>query len=363
MFSDFASDLYVRGDGKNIRVPGRLEFTISGHDVSMVSGLRRSIMCDVQTLAFRFDAVDPSKQDVRIVYNTGSLHNEFVGERVGLLPLHLSKSDLVAAKPETWRFELDEENAGSGPKDVTSAALKIQPVAGSPEEVPNPSNVFKPDPLTGDYPLITTLMPGQRIALEATASFGSGSEHARFSPVAACSCYPLTDEPAVAKERKKREDKLAFDALDARRMIDIDERGAPKAHRFCLETQCGMTPREIVESGYECMASRLRNIADATDGASKVIDSPSQTGSPPDIVSLKIVGEDHTCGALVQNKLLFETDFAGFYIPHQLERSIVVRMRVPPGGATARGMLKAACEAAAMDCEEALAAWKKVKKI
>jgi hypothetical protein len=57
-------------------------------------------MCDVQTVAFRFDAVDPSKQDIRFAINTGSLHNEFIGERVGLLPLHFSKTDLLDAKPE-----------------------------------------------------------------------------------------------------------------------------------------------------------------------------------------------------------------------------------------------------------------------
>jgi DNA-directed RNA polymerase subunit L len=358
MFTDFNKDLCVRGDGKQLRVPGRLEFTITGQDVSLVSGLRRSIMCDVQTIAFRFDAIDPSKQDVRFAINTGSLHNEFVGERIGLIPMHFTKNDLLGAKPESWRFELDEENTGSRPKDVTTAAFKILPVSSESAATPNPSNVFKPDPLTGDHPVITTLMPGQRIALEAAASFGSGVEHARFTPVAACSCFPMRDEAAVKKERIKKEDKLAFDALDAHRMLDLDEHGNPRAHRFCLETQCGIDPADIVESGYESLASRLRNLADSSEGTEKVVDSPAQTGSPPDIASLKIVGEDHTCGALIQAKLMQETDFAGFYIPHQLERSIVVRMRVPPGGASARGMLRAACESAAVDCENALSAWR-----
>lgn len=359
MFTEFSRDVYVRGDGTKIRVPGRLEFTVAGQDVSLVSGLRRSIMCDVPTLAFRFDPVDPTKQDVRVLFNTGSLHNEFVGDRVGLLPLHFSKADLLDAKPGSWRFELDAENASAKPVDVTTAAFKINPVAGSTEAPPNPANVFKADALSGDHALVTTLMPGQRLALEATATFGLGSEHARFNPVAACSCYPVRDEAAVQKARKTRDDKPAFDALDAHRIIDVDEKGAPRAHRFCLETQCGMSPEEIVQSGYEHLASRLRRIADACESATKVLDVAAQTGSPHDIVSLKILDEDHTAGAIAQTQLLRQTAFAGFYIPHQLERSIVVRMRVADG-VTARGMLKAACESAAIECEEALSEWNKL---
>ena len=351
MFSDFARDVAVRGDGRRLRVPGRLEFTITGQDASLVSGLRRAIMTDVLTAAFRFDAVDHTKQDVRVTANTGSLHNEFIGERIGLLPLHLGRADLVDFKPASWRFELSAQNKGSKPLDVTTADIDAVPL----EEPARAPAFFKPDPITGKHPLITVLMPGQKLSLEATASFGSGHEHARFNPVAACSMHPVQDRDAAAKERAAREDKAAFDALDAKRIVRKD------AYRFSLESQCGMTPGEVVEAGYEALAGRLRSLAKAAEGTERVSEVPEQTGAPDDIRGLKLSGEDHTSGALIQSRLLEITDFAGYYVPHLLDRSIVVRMRVP-AGSTARGMLQEACVSAADLCETALAEWQKASR-
>lgn len=355
MFSDFVRDAAVRGDGRKIKVPGRLEFTVTGQDAALVSGLRRSIMTDVQTVGFRFDAVDPGKQDVRITANTGSLHNEIIGERVGLIPLHLSKADLVDFKPASWRFELSVANTGVRPLDVTTADFDVASLDDADAAKISAARVFRADPTSGRHPILTVLMPGQRLALEGTASFGSGDEHARFNPAAACAMHPLQDKAAVDKARKSREDKASFDALEAKRIVQ------KSAYRFSLETQCGMTPEEVVEAGYEALASRLRNLSKAADGNDRVAEVSQQTGSPEDIHSLKLSGEDHTSGALIQARLLEKTDFAGYYVPHLLEKSIVVRFRVP-GGSTARGMLNEACESAADLCEAALAEWQKAVK-
>lgn len=361
MFSDFVRNSTTRGDGKNIPVPGRLEFIVSGQDASLVSGLRRAIMTDVLTAAFRFDAVDPSGQDVKITFNTGSLHNEFIGERVGLLPMHFSKSQLIEFKPSSWRFEFDVENTGLKPLDITTANFNAVPLDDGDPSAISVKKIFPPDAISGRHPIVTVLMPGQRLALEATASLGSGQDHARYNPAAAVAMFPVRDEAAVEKERKKREDKAAFDVLDSKRIIDKDAKGAPKAFRFTLESQCGMTPEEIVEAAYEALAGRLRALSSATDGNVTVTDMEQQTGSPPDIHSLKLSGEDHTSGALLQERLLQQTDFAGYYIPHLLEKSIVMRIKVPQGS-TARGMLKEACESAADLCESALAEWQKLAK-
>ena len=361
MFSDFSRDSAARGDGKNIRVPGRLEFTISGQDTSLVSALRRSIMTDVQTAAFRFDAVDPSKQDVRVTFNTGSLHNEIIGERVGLLPIHLTKAQLVDFRPADGRFELDAENGGARPLDVTTASFSAVHLRDDDAPRLSAEGLFPPDPTSGRHPLVTVLMPGQRLALEATASLGTGHDHARHNPAAAVSMFPVADAAAVEKERRKREDKASFDALDAKRMVARDPGGAPRAFRFALESQCGMAPEDIVESAYESLAARMRALSAAADGSAAVADVEPQTGSPPDVHGLKLSGQDHTAGALLQERLLRATDFAGYYTPHLLERSIVVRIKVP-AGSTARGMLKEACESAADLCEAALAEWQRASK-
>lgn len=361
MFTDFKRGVYSRGDGKDISVPGRLEFTVNGQDTTIVSGLRRAIMTDVVTAAFEFDAVNPSKQDVKIIHNTGALHNEIIGERVGLLPIHLGKKELVDFNPGSWKFVLDVENKGKRPMDVTTADFSLTPADDTPAGSLSAEKLFPADALSGRRPIITVLMPGQRLSLEAVARLGSGREHARFNPAAACSMHPVPNAAAVERERQSREDKAYFDAIDSKRMIDTDGKGAPKSHRFGLESQCGMTPEEIVEAAFEMLATRFRSLSSAADGGDAVSDVDPQAGSPPDIIGLKLSGQDHTAGAILQERLLRITDFAGYYTPHILSESIVIRMRVPKGF-TARAMLREACESAASVCDAALEEWQKATR-
>lgn len=352
-FSEFIRDSVFIPGGKKINVPGRLQFNVSGIDVSIVSGLRRSIMADVQTPAFRFDPTDPEKQDVRVTVNSGAMHNELIGDRVGLIPLALSKEDLLRFKPDHWRYDLDVHNTGKRPLDVTTENIK--PIAVDGNET---FEFFKPDPITKHYPIIAVLLPGQRLAFEAFPSFGTGSEHARFNPSAACAFHPVQDKEAVEAERKRREDKPTFDALDAKRIVKLDDDGKVATFTFFLESQCGMSSEEIVEAGFETLAEKLRSVAEATEGNSKVTDVAGQTHCPPDIKSLKIDGEDHTVGAILQNYAHDTCEFAGYFVPHQLEKSIVVRMKTDD----ARKTVKDACEKAAMDVENILDAFKKATK-
>ena len=357
-FRGFSRGSAARGK-QTILVPGRLEFVVSGADVSLVNGLRRAILTDVPTVSFRFDATDPDAQDVQVMHNTCNLHNEFVGERLGLVPLHLTKKEMLDYKPSSWRFELDVSNRGSRPLDVTTADIQVVPVDAE-EAPPGRDKLFPANPASGRHPLLVVLMPAkhgvvQRLALEATSSFGTGELHARYSPVSVCAFAPVPDEEEVARQRKAAADKASFDALDAKRIVRRDGRGDPAAFSFFLESQCGMTPEEIVESGLEALAARMRTLADDSDGP-RVTEVPPQTDSPADIRSLKLDGESETAGALVQAELLGGglTDFAGYFVPHQLERSIVCRMRVF-AGSEPRAMLRAACEAAANKVEDLLA--------
>ncbi|AUF82342.1 DNA-directed RNA polymerase subunit Rpb3/Rpb11 [Tetraselmis virus 1] len=365
IFGDFVRDQTVRGN-KTIKVPGRLEFTIQDVDISLVNGIRRSIIMDVPTVSFKFDSVDPLKQDVKVLHNTGNLHNEIIGERIGLIPLNLSKNQMIDYNPASWRYELDVTNKGTRPLDVTTKDISIVPLDAS-DEVLNPENIFKPDPLSKRYPIITTLMPpkhgvNQRLSFEALTSFGKGTEHARYSPVSVCAFMPVVDEEAAKQERIKRDDKRSFDALDAKRMILKDNKGKPKAFNFFLESACGMSPEEIIESGIELLSSRLRKLSDDIDGP-RVIDVPRQTDSPVDIYSLKLNEETDTVGSILQMELLDNkiTDFAGYYIPHQLETSIVIRMRIIENK-TPRAIIRAACESAATKVENLLTQWQKSTK-
>jgi len=73
-----------------------LTFTLSGDekyglDKSITNGIRRTLLTDIQSVAF-----DPD--NIKIEKNTGSLHNEFLKHRISLIPLYID--------PETYNYSL-----------------------------------------------------------------------------------------------------------------------------------------------------------------------------------------------------------------------------------------------------------------
>ena len=355
MFSDFSRDSVTLPNGAKMSVPGRLEFTASSLDPAMLSAIRRSIMSFVHTMAFRFDSVSPDKQDVKIAINTGNLHNEFIGERIGLIPFCLSRSQTIDIDPKKWRFELLVENKTTTPLDVTSKDLV--PVYVGEDDPPVTPSFFKPDPISKDHCLITVLMPGQKLSLSATPTLGTGDEHCRFSPVAACCFTPVTDPIKAKAEREKAEDKGTFDALQAPRIYETDAAGLPVAHRFQLESQCGMKPEDIVTAGVEALASRLRSASTRKDS---VKDAKEQALSGGDVKSFAISGEDHTVGALLQNAMLEDYEFAGYFTPHILEKEIVLRVKRSEANKPLpeAGDIRDYLDKIAIDCENILDQWK-----
>ena len=132
-YSDIRAGVYTAGRAgatRELRVPERLEFTVAIADIAYLNGLRRCVLSDVKTAGFSFDPQDPDGQDVKVTRNTTALHNEIIGSRVGLLPIHLSRELLAAFEPADWRFELDVRNAGPGVRDVTTADIRVFRVGG-----------------------------------------------------------------------------------------------------------------------------------------------------------------------------------------------------------------------------------------
>ena len=129
-----------------------LVLRISHTHVDFVNGLRRSILNRVPTAAI---------STVHVLENQSVMADEFLSHRLGLVPLACPADPAadVAAEP----FELEAR----GPGLVTSGQLRHPTL-----RVVDP---HLPLVLLGDK---------QEIRLRAFARWGTGQEHARFSPVA-----------------------------------------------------------------------------------------------------------------------------------------------------------------------------------
>lgn len=131
---------------------GRLSVLIKDIDVPLLNAVRRTVMNNVATLAI---------ENISIYENNSVLFDEFLGNRLALLPL---KTDLsVYKKGDKVKLTLQKE----GPCTVYSADIKCSD--------PKVEIAYKGIPLL-------KLSDGQKIKLEMTAVMNSGKEHAKWQP-------------------------------------------------------------------------------------------------------------------------------------------------------------------------------------
>ncbi len=131
--------------------------------VEVANSIRRVIMSEVRTIAI---------DDVFIFKNSSVLNDDTLAHRLGLIPLKTTRKKikkLVDAEDETDYVTL-----------VLNVSAKDKFTTVYSRDLKSKDRAVKP--VSGDIE-IAKLAPGQTIEAELWARVGSGSEHAKWSPV------------------------------------------------------------------------------------------------------------------------------------------------------------------------------------
>ena len=131
---------------------GVLKLLIKDMDIAFINAIRRTAMEDVPVLAI---------EKIRIYENNGVIFDEFLGHRLGMLPIPTDPKEYK--KGDTAKFALNKQ----GPCTVYSGDITA---SDSKTEIAS-----KRIPLT-------KLREGQSIKLEMEAIAGSGKMHTKFQP-------------------------------------------------------------------------------------------------------------------------------------------------------------------------------------
>ena len=95
-----------------------------GLDKTIVNGIRRTLLSSMDSVAFR---TTQEKNDLTVVTNNSSLHNEFLLHRIGLIPLYI--------EPSGWHkdylFQLKVENTTNQLKPISAKDIDIYKVKAS----------------------------------------------------------------------------------------------------------------------------------------------------------------------------------------------------------------------------------------
>ena len=115
--SEFTCDITVKSNSDN-----RLELDIKGNneyglDKTIVNAIRRTLLSSIETYAFRTDYEKPG---IKIEINNTSLHNEYILDRIGLIPLYLD-TKLIEDNPLKYLFVLNIKHDNNIPIRVITA--------------------------------------------------------------------------------------------------------------------------------------------------------------------------------------------------------------------------------------------------
>jgi DNA-directed RNA polymerase subunit L len=364
----------------------RLEPTLVGY----ANTLRRTMITDVETVAFRADINETgATSDVVITSNNTPMSNEMLAHRIGLIPIHVTKP--LEWNPDAYTFSLNVTNNSADPRDIVASDITVLQNRGAEEEpLPVPSvQFFHPDPVTHDTALLTVLkgksgtQPAENLTFKARATVGTGRENVAFMPVTSRCAYGYSrdDDEGRKKEifnnwltknkkvsptelegnpTRKGELEREFATMEVQRCFKVDERGEPYSFDFIVESMGVLDPTYIIARAIEVLQAKVLRYGSIDSG-----DLPEGLKIRPADARMKgfdftFQREDHTLGNLLQTwmeqNLVDSGDitFVGYKVPHPLRDEMVLRVGVESGLDTAA---RAAVARAARECAQMFKNW------
>lgn len=252
-----------------------IELRVEDTSVGQMNALRRTMMNEVPTLAI---------EEVTIYDNRSALFDEVIAHRLGLLPVPTDPSLFDEwdpdAEPETQTEELEDEVLYTltyeGPGTVLAQDLK-------PASEDESAEIAEPE-----VPIVK-LGRDQRLMLEATATLGTGSQHAKWQPVNAVGYrerptvevdgeLDLDREDLQELKELAPDDALEFsgseveilDEVDAHDffknvepMFDLEnvERGTEDGvYILRFETDGSLTPKQALQKAVDLLDTKLASV-------------------------------------------------------------------------------------------------------
>ena len=342
-------------------------FDVKNILLSIMNGIRRTIMSDVKTFGVR---TMPYKQSmVQCIKNASPLHDQIIAHRIGLLPLHIIDENFQI---DDYEFSIDVTNKENKFRDITTNDIQIMKISDGAflkkEEV---QKIFPKDPLLGTDIIITKLKPVYSINtsmfnnisgesanylnfhIKFKATLGSGSENACFHPQSAISCIFKEDPERVALEREKfiktenekyKENNLTpkskeelvkfFDTTHKERYYYKDDEGEPYYFEYLIESVGPVPPLIIFHRGIQALIDRVTNFEINLKSENSNIITVSPSHNINNGLEFKITNENDTLGNLIQdyifNKFCNNQDeeknivsYVGYKRTHPLEEFII----------------------------------------
>lgn len=299
---------------------------------TIVNALRRIIISEIPYIAtFRDDDRSASTAGGFVVRcNTGRLHDDMLMDRLALVPIHLTREEVLNFIPGSIAIDLCIANESKFVRDVTSADLKPKLFGKSH---PKGNACYPPCSITGEHVLITRLYPGEKVDITATLEKGTPVAHAAFAVASQVAMEFGIDLNAYeaemrrldtehnvssAKEKERAINQLKY--IGRHRLIERSALGDPVLTTLRVESECGLSGKDIISFAEEELVRKF-----TTDNIS------FDVRQEHDGVSFTIHKQGHTFGSVLQEVCMRDRQTlgitsVGYFIAHPLESTITVRV-------------------------------------
>ena len=371
---------------KKTSIDNRLELDIKGNeeyglDKTIINAIRRTLLSSIETYAFRTNYENP---DIKIEVNNTSLHNEFILDRIGLIPLYLD-SKLIEDNPLKYLFVLDFVHNNSDPvtlitanmfkvyeldstimksADYQAGLIKTVDRGNYSKEVSEQvkKDIFRPFQ-DKYYSIITETKSTnsddniQQLVLYGSPSVSIAKEDARWQSVC-CAAYSfkinndlvkkvLQEKISLKNPENIEKFKKDFEISQGPRYYHRDQNGEPYYYNFDIESQHYLNPKELFIRANEIIIESLEGFTEFLDKIVEGEDVPyikftynkgvknnviNMLIDMPPVIRDKVEwhGFDDTLGSIIQahisNKLIIDgsvLNMCGYKRTHPLENSML----------------------------------------
>ena len=336
---------------KQAKYDERMEFTIQQCDVSLVNGIRRTILSDIPTFVFK--TFPHAENDVNIMVNTSRQNNEILKQRFSCIPVHLT--DFTVPYREAL-FEINVTNTTKDILYVTTDDITVRHVpADDSEEIPplnkellskmDPKLLFPHDPITNDpiiicrlKPAVTKGMEGQSLKLSAKISISTAKFNGCYNVVNTCSFSNTTDVTAATMAWEQNVVKQTYDSPEQQdkerenwMLLEGKRYFKDRSFEFVLET-LGIYENEIlIKTACKIMVEKLLLFREMNDISIK--DSETTISKCKDIIS----PIDYSIGKLLEYsiyKIFYENSkeivYVNFFKEHPHNENSILRIAIKP---------------------------------
>jgi DNA-directed RNA polymerases I and III subunit RPAC1 len=329
-------------------------FEIHNVDVSIVNALRRIILSEIPVVAVAFDPYDPHMNDITFIKNTTSLHNEYLGHRISLIPIYLTAKEIATFDSDRYEFIIEKHNTSNVNQYVTTDDIDV--IIDNEKSEKEARRLFPRDPTVPNKedrePIIITLLKpnyynnenGEHLHVRFQARVGIAKTNAAWCPVSLCSYTFVVDEKKAThalkdlKEKSKEQDKITlnqiekqFKTLDIHRHYKTNDHDEPNAFKFSIESECQLTPVSLFSQGIDILIAKVEKLLENDQSSRFDIHAINREIG---FYAVSIYDEDHTLGNLLQSLMynMYHRDaqsieYVGYNMPHPLETQINLKIK------------------------------------